>query len=148
MAYKKDPGRLARRVVFGVLALLIFYGFSAFYGYVLRKSCGATLGTPLVASMKKIPILGIEFNGAFLIAAALFFVLIWALRRWESKPKVADLLIDTEAELRKVTWPTVPEAVNSSIIVIACVLFLMAFLAGADWLLGNLATRILTGGRG
>ena len=57
----------------------------------------------------------------------------------------ADLLIETESELRKVTWPTVPEAVRSSIVVIACVLFLMAFLAGADWLLGRWADRLLLG---
>jgi hypothetical protein len=38
-----------------------------------------------------------------------------------------------------------PEAVNSSIVVIICVAFLMAYLAGADWFLGRLATQVLIG---
>ena len=46
------------------------------------------------------------------------------------------------------TWPTIPEAVNSSLVVIACVLFLMAFLAGADFVLGRWTTLLLTGGKG
>ena len=77
----------------------------------------------------------------FVLAAAWYF-----LYRWQQTPKVADLLIETEAELRKVTWPTMSEAINSSIVVIACVVFLMAFLAGADWLLGRWTSFILTGG--
>lgn len=145
MTYKKDQGRLARLVVFWVLGLLAFYGCYAFYGQVLKRYFPEALGQPLVEGMKKIPVLGIEFNGAFLVAAALFAVLLWVLHRWQNTPKVADLLIETEAELRKVTWPTFPEAVNSSIIVIVTVIFLMAFLAGADWLLGSFATRLLTG---
>ena len=56
------------------------------------------------------------------------------------------MLIETESELRKVTWPTMPEAVRSSVVVIACVLFLMAFLASADWVLGRWAERLLLGG--
>jgi preprotein translocase SecE subunit len=50
--------------------------------------------------------------------------------------------------MRKVTWPTFAEALNSSVVVIVCVVFLMAFLAGADWVLGQWTTRLLTGGRG
>jgi preprotein translocase SecE subunit len=147
MAYKEDQGRLARLVVFWALALLVFYGCYAFYNEVLKANF-ESLRAPLVASMKKLPILGIEFNGAFVIALILFAVLLWALARWLHRPKMADLLIDTESEMRKVTWPTMPEAVNSSVIVIVTVLFLMVYLAGADWLLGQWATRILTGRSG
>jgi preprotein translocase SecE subunit len=147
MAYKEDQGRLARLVVFWALALLLFYGCYAFYNQVLKANF-ESLRQPLVASMKKLPILGIEFNGAFVIAAILFGAGLWFLHRWLNRPKVADLLIDTESEMRKVTWPTMPEAVNSSIIVVVTVLFLMIYLAGADWLLGQWATRILTGRSG
>lgn len=147
MAYKEDQGRLARLVVFWALALLLFYGCYAFYNQVLKANFDA-LRQPLVGSMKKLPILGIEFNGAFLIALIVFAAALWFLFRWLNRPKIADLLIDTESEMRKVTWPTMPEAVNSSIIVVVTVLFLMVYLAGADWLLGQWATRILTGRSG
>lgn len=147
MAYKEDQGRLARLVVFWVLALFAFFGCYAFYNEVLRNYF-ESLREPLVPAMKKLPILGIEFNGAFLIALVLFLVAAWLLLRWLQRPKIADLLIETESEMRKVTWPTLSEAMNSSIVVIVCVLFLMVYLAGADWLLGQWATRVLTGSGG
>ncbi len=96
--------------------------------------------------MPRIPVLGVPLNTAMLISAAVLVASIWMLNRILNKPKNADLLIETESELRKVTWPTVPEAVRSSVVVIACVLFLMAYLAGADWLLGKWASRLLLGG--
>jgi preprotein translocase SecE subunit len=67
------------------------------------------------------------------------------LYRWQQAPKQADLLIETESELRKVTWPTLSETMTSSIVVMLCVLFLMAFLAGSDVLLGRWASYLLTG---
>ena len=63
--------------------------------------------------------------------------------RWLESPKIADLLIDTETELRKVTWPSGQEVLNSSIVVVVCVVVLMAFLAGADWFLARLVNPIL-----
>jgi preprotein translocase SecE subunit len=145
MAYKQDQGRLARLVTFWTLGVLVFYGCYSFHNEVLLKYFKTSLGAPLIPAMKKIPILGIEFNGAFLISLAVLCGLLWLLHRWEQKPKVADLLIETESEMRKVTWPSFPEAMNSSIVVIVCVAFLMAFLAGADWFLGRIATQVLTG---
>ena len=145
MAYKQDQGRLARVVTFWALGILVFYGCTAFHREVLLKYFKETLGEPLVAGMKRLPVVGLEINGATLITTALLAMLLWLLYRWEQKPKVADLLIETESEMRKVTWPSMPEAVNSSIVVIVCVAFLMAFLAGADWFLGRLATQVLIG---
>lgn len=144
MAYKQDQGRYARLAAFWSLAVLVFYGCYSFHGEVLGRYLPA-LTQPLASGMKKIPILGLNFNAALLISSAVLAIAIWVLHRWLNSPKIADLLIETEHELRKTTWPTMPEAVNSSIIVIFCVVFLMAFLAGADWVLGQWATRILIG---
>jgi preprotein translocase SecE subunit len=60
-------------------------------------------------------------------------------------PKRADLLIETEHELRKVSWPTLDEAVDGSIVVVVVVLFLMGFMAVADYVLGIVFQRIITG---
>lgn len=146
MTYKKDQGRLARLVTFWALGILVFYGCYSFYNQVLLKYFKDELGAPLITGMKKIPVLGIELNGALLITLALLATLLWLLHRWQQRPRIADLLIETESEMRKVTWPTMPEAVNSSIVVIVCVAFLMIYLAGADWILGQWTTRILIGG--
>ena len=70
---------------------------------------------------------------------------LWLLYRFLEQPRQADLLIETESELNKVTWPTMPEAVNSSLVVLGTVIFLMVFLAGADWILGRWTMYLLTG---
>ena len=147
MAYKSDQGRITRLFAFWAMAALAFYGAVSLRQTLSTIFHGA-LAKPLVASMPKIPVLGLNLNVALLITAVVLIGGWYLLYRWQQSPKIADLLIETEAELRKVTWPTVSEAVNSSIIVIACVMFLMAFLAGADFVLGRWTTLILTGGKG
>ena len=147
MAYKSDQGRLARLAAFWSLAALVFYGCVSLR-QTLSAAFGGALSKPFLAGMKQIPVLGLTFNAALLITAVVLFAGWFLLYRWQQTPKIADLLIETENELRKVTWPTIAEAVNSSLVVIVCVLFLMGFLAGADYLLGRWTTLILTGGKG
>jgi preprotein translocase SecE subunit len=146
-SYKGDQGRLARLAVFWSLGILLCYGCVSLYR-TLSPAFGGKLATPFLPSLKSIPVLGLPMNPATLITGVVLAGAWYALYRWQQTPKVADLLIETEAELRKVTWPTIPEAVNSSIVVIVCVILLMGFLAGADWLLGQWTTMILTGGNG
>lgn len=143
MAYKQDQGRMARMATFWVLAILIFYGC-----YSLRIELSGrfteSLGQQLWAG-GRIPIVGVDVTGALLIATVVFIAGMVLLYRWTERPKIADALIETESELRKVTWPTLGEAIHSSVVVIITVLILMAILAGADWALGKWVTRILTG---
>ena len=143
MAYKKDQGRLARMAAYWSLALLILYGCQSFYA--ILPTWSGSLGKPLIDSQPKIPILGWNLNPALLIAGLVLAASWYVLYRWQQTPKVADLLIDTETELTKVTWPTMNDAVNSSLVVVAVVLFLMTFLAGSDALLGWWTTRVLLG---
>ena len=144
MPYKKDQGRLVRMAAFWSLACLVVYGAVSLHGELTARF-GGVLARPFFAGMPKIPVLGVTLNAALLIVVAVLSGALWLLYRWHQKPKIADLLIETEAELRKVTWPTMPEAINSSIVVMVCVLFLMMYLAGADWLLGRWSTLILIG---
>jgi len=143
-AYKSDQGRHARMGAFWTLALLYLYGCMALKQTLFSFMEG--LRPPLIDGFQKLPILGWDINGAFLIATVLFlggFYLLWA---WHQTPKVADLLIETESELQKVTWAKWPEVFNTSLVVIGFVLFLMAFLAGSDMVLARVFDRILSGG--
>ena len=142
-AYRKDQGRMARMAVFWSAVILIFYGCTSLHQEL--KARVPALARPIFPEMPSIAVLAIDLNGAFLISLVIFAGAIVLLRRWVERPKNADLLIETEQELRKVTWPTLPEVVNSSVIVIVCVLFLMAFLAGADWFLAQLTRYVLFG---
>ena len=142
--YKKDQGRMARLTAFWTLAVLTFYGCMSLHATLTGRV--KPLAQPLVESFPSIPVLGTDLTGAFLIAAVVCAAGIFLLLRFLEKPKYADMLIETEQELRKVTWPTGQEVVNSSVVVVICVLFLMGFLAASDWFLAKVTQVILFGG--
>ena len=144
MAYKPDQGRLTRLAAFWSLAILIFYGCTSLYDTLVGAFEWAA--RPFFSGFPRIPVLDLTLNPALLITCAVLAASCYALFRWLNTPKIGDLLIETESEMRKVTWPSLQEAINSSVVVIVCVVFLMAFLAGADWLLGQWTSYLLTGG--
>ena len=140
-AYKPEQGRMARMAAFWSLALLLLFGCTflhetlSSYVEALREPIGGLV----------LPIVSLELSGAFLISAALFFGVLWWLYRYMNRPNVADFLIEVEIEMRKVTWPTMDEVVNASIVVVVTVVVLMGFLAGSDFVLGKLVERLIYG---
>jgi len=139
--YKEDQGRLARMAAFWSVVLLLLFGCTFLYDILI----GFDSMSPAIGGIR-IPIVSVDLNGAFVVTFLIFAVGTVVIRRWQQKPKVADLLIDTESELRKVTWPTMQEVTNSSLVVIVCVVVIGAFLAGADYVLGELMRRLILGG--
>lgn len=139
VTYKKDQGRLARMAAFWVLAILVFYGCTSLRA--LLSGLSEQLSVPIGGAT----ILGFDLSPAALISMLVLGTSLWLLYRWQNKPKTADLLIETETELRKVTWPTLDETIKGSVTVMVCVLILMAYLAGADWLLARWAKLVLLG---
>ena len=144
MAYRKDQGRLARMTTFWSLAVLLAYGCIRMRAELTGQfpdSIGAAISDGAV-----VPLVNLPLSPALFAAVASFVLGLWFLNRTLERPKNADLLIETESGLRKVTWPTVDETVDGSVVVIVVVLFLMGFMAAADYLLGNVFARIITGG--
>lgn len=138
-SYKPEQGRMARMAAFWSCALLVLFGCTSLH--TLLASNFEALEDPIGGLV--LPIVGVRVSGAFLISTTVLVVGVFLIHRWQQRPKNADLLIETEAELKKVTWPSFEEVINSSLVVIALVLALMAFLAGVDWALGRVFTRIL-----
>ena len=136
--YKEDQGRLARMAAFWLLTLLCFFGSNFLFEQLITSE---TLREPIGGM--RIPVISVDVSPAFLISSIVCVVSVFFVYRWEQKPKVADLLIDTEAELRKVTWPTMEEVINSSMVVIVFVLFLGVFLAFADLVLTRIVRVLL-----
>lgn len=130
---------MARMAAFWSCVLLVLFGATTLHTELVGRF--DSMSEPIAGIV--IPIIAVQLNGAFLIALAVMVVGVLAIHLWQQKPKVADLLIDTESELKKVAWPTLEEITNSSIVVIVCVVFLMAYLAGADAVLGAIARRVL-----
>jgi preprotein translocase subunit SecE len=141
-AYKEDQGRLTRMFAFWSLTFLILFGCNWLHGMLVGQI--EAMREPLAGI--RIPIVAVDLNIAFLISAPLFAICVVVLWRWTQTPKVADLLIDTETELRKVAWPTTREVVNSSIVVMVFVILLGGFLAGADYLLARIVKYLIWGG--
>lgn len=142
MAYRKDQGRLARMATFWSLAVLLAYGcirMRTELSGLFPDSLGEGLGG------MTLPLVGMPLSPALLLAIGSFALGLWFLNRTLEKPKNADLLIETESELRKVTWPSLDETIDGSIVVMVVVVFLMAFMAGTDFILGEVFTRIITG---
>jgi len=138
--YKEDQGRLARMAAFWSILLMWLFGCHFLHGQLLAFD---SLARPL--GDMRIPIVSIDLSVAFLVSATLFAGgALWIIR-WQQQPKVADLLIETEAELRKVTWPTNEEVVNASLVVVICVVLLGGFLAGTDYVLARIMKFIVLG---
>ena len=55
----------------------------------------------------------------------------------EDKPKTVDLLIETELEMKKVSWPTIEEAMSATWVVAFVTLLLTASLFFFDFLLAS-----------
>jgi len=149
MAYRKDQGRYVRMAAFWTLAILLLYGCMQLrteLTSLFPESLGRPFGSDEAGQGGlRLPILGVNLSVALVIAVLTAGTGLWLLHRWLDAPKRADLLIETEHELRKVSWPTLDEAVDGSIVVVVVVLFLMGFMAAADFVLGIVFQRIITG---
>ena len=89
----------------------------------------------------EIPVLGMDLSPALLIVTSVFLGGTYLFNRWLERPKRADQLIDTESEMKKVTWPSLSETMSNAITVIMTVVILMAILAFFDFALGNITDK-------
>jgi preprotein translocase SecE subunit len=138
--YKQDQGRLARGSLFGLHTLLLYYGCYSLY-FFLHWDWAVN---PLMSG--QIPILNIPINPALIIAMGVFFGGEWAAIRLLNSPKLGTLLIETETEMKKVTWPSWNDSFNSSVVVLIAVVFFMIFLGFADVILNFIFSKIVFAG--
>jgi preprotein translocase SecE subunit len=123
--YKKGQGMVARFAAFGAVGLLVIFGAVRFF---------AAFNRPTDVLLPDVPVIGdltIWKVIAFVIASVGLLTTWWFLNR----PKNAELLIETEQEMRKVSWPTLPEVWNATIIVAMVTVTLALTMFGLDELL-------------
>jgi preprotein translocase SecE subunit len=136
--YRKGQGKITRGVSAACLGLLLFIGCYQLYGFLVGFSWGQK---PLFGFV--IPIVEQPFNVG-IIAATLVGVGVGGATYWFlNKKKAVDLLVDTETELKKVSWPSWPETLNSAIIVILAVAIIGVYLAIVDFFLGHFFGAVL-----
>jgi len=109
--YKPTQGRLVRQATFIAIALTVAFGcFSLSAGPLGGEGDAISIGVPL----------------------AIWLVLCWVAFRVVNVPRFADFLISVESELEKVVWPGKKQVMQSTVVVIATMLFLGLFLFVVD----------------
>ncbi len=66
------------------------------------------------------------------VPIAIICAVTWFLYWLQNRPAVADFLILSEGELKKVSWSSKAEIIASTIIVVVVVIFMAAFLGSID----------------
>jgi preprotein translocase SecE subunit len=143
VSYRKNEGRYARMFAFWALLLLIAYG--CFHGGGLSDELARLLGDANTRFIDPFPILK-TLDLATAIAIGVLVVAGLMLHAVLNRPRVANALIDTEGELKKVTWPTWSEAWEGTLAVGAMVLVLFVFLALVDLSLAKVMFMLMGGG--
>ena len=132
--YKKGQGKTARTTAYGLLGVLILFGAYRFH---------ATFNVPgegvLIAA--KLPVIG-QITWMKIFSIIVFFVGILGMHVVLNGPKMADLLIDTEQEMKKVSWPSAPEVKSATVVVVIVTFVLAMSLFGFDQALHGLFSLI------
>ena len=137
--YKKGQGTAARLMALVSLCLLALWGGYSLWVTLQGYSWAAS---PIVTVPRVNLVVNWALIASVLVTAGLGFVVIWALNR----PRAVDLLVETEAEMKKVSWPSRQEAWNSSLVVVVTVLFMMGLLFFYDFILNRILTLIFFSG--
>ncbi len=127
--YKKGQGSLARLCAYAIGAILIVFGVYRFF---------TTINVPhehvLVAA---VPVIG-DLSVYKVVSLVLLVVSLFGLHLVLNRPKTVDLLVETEQEMKKVTWPTLPEVWNATVVVVLVTATLAVTMYGFDQILVRL----------
>ena len=119
--YKRNQGRIVRQVTCLAIWFVVVVASWRFYDSVMRELALEGIRSEAMADwVRRGPPL-------LLLAAGMWFG--YRLVNW---PRFADFLISVEAEMHKVSWPTKPELVKASIVVIFVIFFLAMLLFAYD----------------
>ena len=136
--YRKGQGKWARLIAAGCVLALVIYGAWALHDFLVGYE-----------SLKKVlfvvPGLDLRVSGAFIIAAVVFAVFGFLAYYFLTKhKKVCDFLIETEIEMKKVTWPNANEVWGSTLIVLATVVVFALWAVLCDYCFSKLMYRVYT----
>jgi len=129
-AYKTGQGSLARLTVWVSMLILLFLGTVELYSWIQGKQDVALID---LAVFRSLPLLSVPLSWKFLLCVAVFFGLIWLLRRVMTRPSAVDTLIEVEMELKKVSWPTREESMSATWVVVLVTVLITFILFGFDF---------------
>ena len=113
--YKKGQGTKARVTAYVLLGFLVLFGAYACHGEF--NTVGRGVGLPVADGLSNLPVIG-ALTWMKLIAFGVFLGGMLLVHLFLNKPSISDLIIDTEQEMRKVSWPSRAEVQSASIVVV------------------------------
>jgi len=114
--YKQGQGKWARYLAAGSIGALVIYGCYSLHNYLNVGD----LSSPII----EIPGVDLDINVPFVVSFGLFLAFAITVFVLLNKPKIGDFLIETELEMKKISWPGKSELVGSSTMVIITVVIL------------------------
>ena len=108
--YKRGQGRASRGIAAAALAALGIWAAISTYEWTE----------------------GYQDWARYAIPGVILLGFLWFAYYLSNRPKTSDFLIETETEMKKVTWPTSREVFSATVVVIAVVVIMGAFLFGVD----------------
>ena len=131
---KKGQGGRARGLAYLLGGGIVFYGAIALYATINRP------GENVYA--EALPVIG-DLSLYKIIAAATCCLGALLLHLFLNRAPLVDLMIDTEQEMKKVSWPSRSEVQSSSLVVVVVTIIIAMVLFGFDNLLQWLFKLVL-----
>lgn len=131
---KKGQGGRARGLAYLMSGGIVLYGAIALYATINRPGANVYVS--------KLPVIG-DLSLYKLIAVAAFGIGLLLAHLFLNRATLVDLMIDTEQEMRKVSWPSRAEVQSSSVVVVVVTFILAMVLFGFDNLLQWLFRLVL-----
>lgn len=132
--YKQGQGKWARYLAAGSIGALVIYGCYSLHNYLNVGD----LRSPIV----EIPGVDLDINIPFVVSFGLFLAIAITVFVLLNKPKIGDFLIETELEMKKISWPGKSELVGSSTMVIITVVILAMIIMLFDFVVQTVMRMI------
>lgn len=142
---KKGQGRYVRWTAYVMGALLIGFGALRFYALVnVPWNDAKASDIERMFHVTDVPLLG-DLSIYKVVAIAVGLLGLLALHLVLNRGSTVDLLIDTEQELRKVSWPSPKEVQNATLVVVLVTVVMAIVMAGFDVVLEFLLRLVYLG---
>jgi preprotein translocase SecE subunit len=131
--YKKGQGKTARVSAYVLVGILVAFGAWRFH------AAWNVVGQGVLA--ENVPLIG-ALTWYKIAAVAVLLIGLLLMHLVLNGPKLADLLIDTEQEMRKVSWPSWAEVKSATVVVVIVTFVMGGSLFGFDKALRGLFSFI------
>lgn len=148
--YKEGQGKQARTFAAVLFLLVAAWGCYSFFEYgnsKLDRLVAALSGSDKPVFSHSIisgdSAMTAWITPSLILAVSLFLLAAWWGRRLLNRPRVADHLIGTELEMRRVKWPTKPDVMRAGSVVVYYTFWLAVIIFVIDVLMNTMVGTLL-----